>query len=123
MHDLGEVFSSPLAVVLGPSDVFEPDIVYISRARAAMIDDRGVMRGPPDVCVEVASESTRRRDRTVKFARYAYFRIPESDVEEPGPSVARALRTPVRMGPRQVEVMQALSNPDHPAARFLQAYN
>ena len=76
-RDLGEVYPSPFAVMLSPSDVFEPDVVYISRTRSTMIDDRGVMRGPPDLCIEVASESTRKRDRTVKFERYAHFQIPE----------------------------------------------
>ncbi len=76
-RNLGEAYASPFAVVLGPSDVFEPDVVYISRERSAMMDARGVMRGAPDLCVEVASESTRRHDRTVKFQRYAYFRVPE----------------------------------------------
>jgi Uma2 family endonuclease len=76
-HNLGEIYPSPFAVVLSPSDVFEPDVVYISRARSTMIDDRGVMRGAPDLCIEVASESTRKRDRTVKFERYAHFQIPE----------------------------------------------
>ena len=76
-HNLGEVYPSPLAVVLSPSDVFEPDVVYISRARSMMIADRRVMRGAPDLCIEIASESTRKRDRTVKFERYAHFRVPE----------------------------------------------
>jgi Uma2 family endonuclease len=76
-HNLGEVYPSPLAVALSPSDVFEPDVVYISHARSAMIDDRSIMRGAPDLCIEVASESTRKRDRTVKFERYAHFRVPE----------------------------------------------
>jgi len=42
-----------------------------------MIDRDRVMRGAPDLCIEVASDSTRRVDRTVKFERYAYFRVPE----------------------------------------------
>jgi Uma2 family endonuclease len=76
-RNLGEVYPSPLAVALSPSDIFEPDVVYISHARSAMIDDRSIMRGAPDLCIEVASESTRKRDRTVKFERYAHFRVPE----------------------------------------------
>ncbi len=76
-RELGEAFASPYAIVLSPSDVFEPDVVFISRDRSTMIDTRGVMRGAPDLCVEVASVSTRNRDRTVKFERYAHFRIPE----------------------------------------------
>lgn len=82
-NGLGEVYVSPFAVVFSPSDVFEPDVVFISRARSAMIDTRGVMRGTPDLCIEVASESTRRHDRTVKFERYAHFRLPEYWIVDP----------------------------------------
>lgn len=81
--DLGEVYASPYAVIFSPSDVFEPDIVFISRARSVMTDTRGVMRGTPDLCIEVASESTRRYDRTVKFERYAHFRLPEYWIVDP----------------------------------------
>src|SRR5215471_10032698 len=51
-HNLGEVFTSPIAVVLSPSDVFEPDVIYISRERSVMIDRDRVMRGAPDLCIE-----------------------------------------------------------------------
>ncbi len=81
--DLGEVYASPYAVIFSPSDVFEPDVVFISRARSVMTDTRGVMRGTPDLCIEVASESTRRHDRTVKFERYAHFKLPEYWIVDP----------------------------------------
>src|SRR6185437_12010419 len=59
-YNLGEVYPSPLAVALSPSDIFEPDVVYISRARSVMIADRSIVRGSPDLCIEIASESTRK---------------------------------------------------------------
>lgn len=81
--DLGEVYSSPYAVIFSPADVFEPDVVYISRERSALLDERGVIHGTPDLCIEVASQSTRQRDRTTKFARYAHFRLPEYWIVDP----------------------------------------
>lgn len=82
-HRLGRVYPAPFAVVLGPHDVVEPDVIYISRARLDIIDHRGRVRGAPDLCIEVASPSTRRVDRVVKFARYAQFGIPEYWIVDP----------------------------------------
>lgn len=80
---LGRVYPSPFAVVMGPHDVFEPDVLYISRARLDFIKDRKRVLGPPDLCIEVASPSTRLVDRVVKFARYAQFGIPEYWLVDP----------------------------------------
>jgi len=48
----------------------EPDIIFISHARAHLISERGV-EGPPDLVVEVLSPSTEARDRGLKLRRYA----------------------------------------------------
>jgi len=73
---LGHIFYAPFAVRLGPHDVLEPDVLFISEAKMALVDCRG-MNGLPDLCIEIASPSTRSRDRTVKYERYAYFGVPE----------------------------------------------
>src|SRR5690349_11575452 len=36
-HDLGEVFIAPCDVVLDPSTVLEPDIVFVSKARQSIV--------------------------------------------------------------------------------------
>ncbi len=74
---LGRVYAAPFEIVLGPHDVFQPDVLYISRQRLGIVDASGRVRGAPDLCVEVLSGSTRHIDRTVKFERYAHFGIPE----------------------------------------------
>lgn len=73
---LGRLFYAPFAVMLSPHDIFEPDIVFISEGRMPLIDEKG-MRGAPDLCIEIASPSTRAYDRTVKFERYARFGVNE----------------------------------------------
>lgn len=84
-HHLGRVYPAPLAIFLGPNDVYEPDVLYIARDRLRIIDGIGRVRGAPDLCIEVASPSTRERDRTVKFERYAHFGVQEYWIVDPDP--------------------------------------
>lgn len=43
----------------------------------------GRVYGPPDLCVEIASPSTREYDRTMKFERYAHFGVAEYWMVDP----------------------------------------
>ena len=75
-HDLGEVFIAPYDVVLDPSTVLEPDILFVSKARRSIIKE-GCIEGAPDLVVEVVSPSSRMIDGFVKRDRYAEFGVPE----------------------------------------------
>ncbi len=63
------VVTSPIDVVLDDHSVVQPDIVYISAARAAIVLDR--VEGAPDLVVEVLSPATARRDLGEKLKLYA----------------------------------------------------
>ena len=63
-HELGEVFVAPLDVVLSDTDVVQPDVLFISRAREDRITDANV-QGAPDLVIEILS-SGRLRFRPVK---------------------------------------------------------
>ncbi len=67
---LGVVLGNPMDVVLSPYMVFQPDVSFISNERAE-INDGTRINGAPDLVVEVLSESTEERDRTIKFREYA----------------------------------------------------
>ncbi len=54
---LGEVFVAPVDVVLSDTDVVQPDVLFISRAREDRITDENV-RGAPDLAIEILSPST-----------------------------------------------------------------
>ena len=85
-HKLGEVFGAPFDVVFSEFDVVEPDLIYISNARANVLTNKNV-QGAPDLVVEVLSESTARVDRTIKLKLYGKFGVHEYWIIDPeGPS-------------------------------------
>ena len=67
---IGETRISPYDVAFDGSSTFQPDLLFVSNARRHIFDGHGIT-GAPDVVVEVLSESTRRRDLTVKMPVYA----------------------------------------------------
>lgn len=72
---LGRVFFAPLAVILADTTVVEPDLVYVSSARAAIMTERGIV-GAPSLLVEALSGSTAARDRGQKLQLYARYAVP-----------------------------------------------
>ena len=73
---LGRVFFAPLDVVFSEDNVFQPDLIFVSKERLNIITGQNV-RGAPDLVVEVLSPSTADRDRTLKRERYAKFGVRE----------------------------------------------
>lgn len=69
VHNLGWVFYAPVEVRLSPSAVVQPDLLFVSRARASVLRSTHV-DGPPDLVVEILSTSTRHRDLGEKLAVY-----------------------------------------------------
>jgi Uma2 family endonuclease len=82
-HDLGTVCVSPVDVVLDEPGalVVQPDIVFVTRARAHIIRDR--IWGAPDLVVEVLSPRTVHRDRTTKLEWYSRYRVTECWLVQP----------------------------------------
>ena len=75
-NGLGRVFFAPLDVVLSEVDVFQPDLIFVSKERLNIITGQNV-KGAPDLVVEVLSPSTAQRDRTLKRERYEKFGVRE----------------------------------------------
>ncbi len=81
-NDLGLVYYSPIDVQFTPHIVVQPDVVYVSRARATIVK-AGKIEGAPDLLMEVLSPSNRRHDTIKKAAIYAAFGVREYWLADP----------------------------------------
>ena len=73
---LGKVYPAPFDVVLSDTDVVQPDLIFVSNARAHLITPANI-QGGPDLVVEILSPSTAERDKTFKRALYAEHGVGE----------------------------------------------
>jgi len=73
---LGRFFPQPFSVLLAPDLTFEPDLCFVSKEREELISEQAI-EGPPDLVVEIVSESNRTHDTVVKFEKYALHGVRE----------------------------------------------
>jgi Uma2 family endonuclease len=74
-NPLGRIYAAPVGLILDEHNGIQPDLVYISRERRAILTRRGI-RGVPDLVVEILSPGTEHVDRGVKWRRYAAAGVP-----------------------------------------------
>ena len=74
--DLGEFYSSPYHVVLAEHLNYEPDLCFIRKDRRHIAQETFI-EGPPDLAIEVISESNRAHHTVVKFRDYARYGVQE----------------------------------------------
>jgi Uma2 family endonuclease len=75
-NKLGDVWEAPLDVRLTENTALQPDLVFVSNARAGTIQEDWIA-GAPDLVVEVLSPSTAAYDRATKLPIYAEAGVPE----------------------------------------------
>jgi Uma2 family endonuclease len=80
----GELFHAPLDVVLDDYNAPQPDIFYIGKDKSFIIDEEEqVVRGTPDLIVEILSPGSIQRDRFIKKQLYEQFGIAEYWIVDP----------------------------------------
>ena len=107
---IGYVFHAPLDVVLSNVDVVEPDILYVSNARAGAILTPAHASGAPDLVVEIASPGTRRRDETIKRRLYERDGVTEYWVVDADIDVVRVYRRQGEVFGRPMELTRENSD-------------
>jgi Uma2 family endonuclease len=72
----GEVYIAPTDVYFAQDNVVEPDVLFVNEANRSRVEAK-LVRGAPDVVVEVSSPSTRRLEIVCKLELYQRFRVTE----------------------------------------------
>jgi len=80
--ELGVVAYAPLDVYLEATEVFQPDIVFISRERLNIIGPDKI-NGAPDLVVEILSPTTAYYDLKKKFRVYEKHGVREYWIVDP----------------------------------------
>lgn len=82
-ENLGKVLPAPTDVILANESVVQPDLLFVSREREAIIDPSGGVHGAPDLAIEILSPSTASRDQVVKRKLYGRYGIREYWIVDP----------------------------------------
>jgi Uma2 family endonuclease len=86
----GTVLTAPLDVYLSETTVVQPDILFITGARKAIITENCI-QGPPDLVVEVLSSATSSHDRITKKSLYGKYGVREYWIVDPPAKTAEIL--------------------------------
>ena len=79
---LGSVWHAPYDVILAEDVVVQPDILFVGKPRVEIVLKRGIF-GPPDLVIEILSESDPERDTVRKLAIYGRHGVPEYWIVDP----------------------------------------
>lgn len=74
-NQLGDIYAAPTDVILAPTTVVQPDIIFIGNDRRGIVTARAI-EGPPTLAVEILSPTTQRTDRETKAQLYAKYAVP-----------------------------------------------
>ena len=106
-NPIGRLFHAPFDVVFSKFDVVEPDLLYLSNARAADALTPLHVRGVPELVIEIGSPGTRKRDETIKRRLYERSGVLEYWVVDPEIDAIRVYRRDGDVFARVVELSAA----------------
>jgi Uma2 family endonuclease len=78
----GELIFAPMDVVLSNTNIFQPDILFISNENSDIITEKNI-QGAPDLIAEVLSPSTTYKDLFDKKELYEQFGVKEYWIIDP----------------------------------------
>lgn len=83
VNQTGELFYSPIDLFIDDKNVYQPDLIFISKENLRIISTRGI-EGPPDIVIEILSPSNVFSDRNTKKKAYQSFGVKEYWIVDPG---------------------------------------
>lgn len=89
-HRLGQVVTAPCDVLLDGHTVVQPDIIFVSNARAAIVTGPNI-KGAPDLLIEILSEN-RNMDERLKYRAYELAGVLEYWIVDPFEDAVRIFR-------------------------------
>jgi Uma2 family endonuclease len=78
----GRAFVAPTDVLLSPHDIVQPDVLFVAKDHASIIE-QAFIRGAPDLVVEVLSPATASIDRGRKLTLYERSGVREYWIVDP----------------------------------------
>jgi Uma2 family endonuclease len=81
-HPIGKLYHAPFDVYLDETNVFQPDILFVSGERLSILSEAGA-EGAPDFVVEILSPKTARLDLENKRVQYAQHGVDELWIIDP----------------------------------------
>jgi Uma2 family endonuclease len=81
-RDAGEVLCAPRDVYLAPTEVYQPDILFVARENLS-ISAEDKVNGAPDLVVEILSPSNAYYDLRKKFRGYERYGVKEYWIVDP----------------------------------------
>ena len=111
-HELGTVMAAPTDVALEPASQtrVEPDILFVTREREHIIEEK-LINGPPDLVVEILSESTHWVDLQDKRDPYRRSGVQEYWVVDPDQNHLLVYRFAEGPEPRKLSSNEKLATP------------
>lgn len=79
---MGKVYFAPIDVYFSDKDVYQPDIIFISKDRVNIIGERKI-EGAPDLIIEILSPATAYYDLRIKKETYEKAGVKEYWIIDP----------------------------------------
>lgn len=90
-HGAGQILHAPCDVVLSETDVVQPDILFVAKDRLGIIEEKYVSAAP-NLAIEILSQDSAMRDRTIKAKLYARAGVRELWIVDPAKKTIEILR-------------------------------